>query len=161
MRRLNPAHFDRLVALINQAPFFRLLNMEIKELGWSYASLELDLKEAHNNPFGGVHGGTYTSMIDTAAYWSAYCQMDPETSFVTVDVSVSMMAAPLGDRLSARGECLKMGRTMGLTEATVTDGQGRIIAHGNSKVVAIPGKNTIPQLLETLNSGPLPPKFLD
>ena len=161
MRRLNPEHFQRLLSLINQAPFFRLLNMKVLELGWSHALVELDLSQQHLNPFGGVHGGTYTSLIDTAAYWSAYCQMDPETSFVTVDVSVNMMAAAVGDKLTARGECLTMGRTLGLTEATVKDARGRIIAHGSSKVVAIPGKNTMGQLVATLGGEDLPPKFLD
>ncbi|MCF8033975.1 MAG: PaaI family thioesterase [Desulfarculaceae bacterium] len=161
MRQLNPEHFERLVPLLNQAPFFRKLKMRVTELGWSYALVELDLDEEHNNLFGGTHGGTYTAMIDTAAYWSAYCQMDEQTSFITVDVGASMMGAPQGNKLVARGECLKMGRTMGLTEATVKDLGGRIIAHGNSKVVAIPVMNTIDQLLTTLGSEPLPPKYLD
>ena len=48
-----------------------------------------------------------------------------------------------------------------ITNGTITDGQGRIIAHGVSKVVAIPGKNTIGQLVAAMGGGTLPPKFLD
>lgn len=161
MRRLNPEHFDRLIPRLNQAPFLRLLNMEVRELGWSHALVELELSPELLNPLGGVHGGAYTSLVDTAAFWSAYCQTAPDTIFVTVDVGVSMMGAAREGRLTARGECLTLGRTLGLTQATVTDNKGRIIAHGNSKLVAIPGKNTISQLVESMCGGSLPPKFLD
>ncbi len=161
MRRLNPEHIPHLIDLLNQAPFFRLLNIRLMELGRGFATLEMDLEDKHRNPFGVIHGGSYSSLIDTAAYWSAYCQMEPEASFVTVDVDVNIMAAAEGGRLTARGECLKIGRTMCLTQAVVLDQQDRIISQGNSKMVNIPGKQAIGQVVETIGGDSLPPKFLD
>lgn len=161
MHRLNPEHFARLIPLMNQAPFFRLLNMKVLELGWASALVEMELAEKHLNPFGGVHGGSYTSAIDTAAYWSAYCQMDPQASFVTVDLHVDLLGTAKEGKLTVQGACLKMGRSLCLTEATVTDSQGRIIAHGNTKMMAIPGTNSIGNLVSTMGGQDLPPKFLD
>ena len=161
MRTLNPEHIARLIPLINQGPFFQLLNMQVTELGWGTSEVVMSLERKHLNPFGGVHGGAYTSVLDTAAYWSAYCQMPEDAGFITVDVNVSNLSALRGGRLTVKGKCIKTGRTMGLAEATAIDSDGRIIAHGTSKMLAIPGKQTINDVLNSLGGEPLPPKYLD
>jgi len=160
MKTLNPEHVSRLIPLINQGPFFLLLNMKVTELGWGYSKVEMALERKHFNPFGGVHGGAYTSVLDTAAYWSAYCQMEEDAGFITVDVNVSNLSATKGGTLFAEGKCIKIGRTMCLAEATASDGDGRIIAHGTSKMLVIPGKQTMDLAVKALGGEPLPPKFL-
>ncbi|RJX29513.1 MAG: PaaI family thioesterase [Desulfarculus sp.] len=161
MRRLNPEHVARVVALVNQGPYIQLLNMRVVELGWGSSLVTADLERKHHNPFGGVHGGTCTSLIDTAAFWSAYCQMAEDQGFITVDVNVNTLAAVKEGRLAARGRCLKMGRTLCLTEALVTDPEGRLVAHGTSKMVAVPELMNISQAVKAMGGQPLPPKFLD
>ena len=68
MRELNPEHITKLMALINGAPYFQLLSMEVRELkpGYSLVAMNVTQEKLHN-PFGTVHGGVYTSGIDTAA----------------------------------------------------------------------------------------------
>ena len=161
MRQLNPEHIPRLIPLINQGPFFRLLNMRLVELGWGYAVVQMELAGKHLNPFGGVHGGSYTSLIDTAAYWSTYCQMDSGAGFVTVDVNVNIVGAANGQGLLSRARCIKTGRTMCLAEASAWDQEGRLIAQGTSKMLAIAGMQTIDQVVQAVGGEPLPPKFLD
>ncbi|NLL86305.1 MAG: PaaI family thioesterase, partial [Syntrophomonadaceae bacterium] len=70
MKTLNPEHIRAVMDLINQGPFFKLLSMKVCEIGLGYARVELDLEEKHLNPFGGVHGGVYSSLIDTVTYWA-------------------------------------------------------------------------------------------
>jgi len=53
--------------LINQGPYFRLLSMRVSEVGKAFAKVEMDIEKKHLNPFGGVHCGVYSSLLDTAA----------------------------------------------------------------------------------------------
>ena len=47
MRELNQEHIRKLVEIINQAPYFKLLSMAIKELGPGFCRVELDLENKH------------------------------------------------------------------------------------------------------------------
>lgn len=63
MRKLNPSHVTALINLINHGPFIEHLSMVINELGVGYCFLEVDVQEKQRNPFGGIHGGVYASLI--------------------------------------------------------------------------------------------------
>ncbi|MBW1849343.1 MAG: PaaI family thioesterase, partial [Deltaproteobacteria bacterium] len=76
MALLNPDHVQAVIKAINQGPYFKHLSMPVKEMGIGYSIVELKVGNEHMNPFGGIHGGAYASVIDTAAYWSAYCELD-------------------------------------------------------------------------------------
>jgi acyl-coenzyme A thioesterase PaaI-like protein len=42
--------------------------MPVKEIGIGYSIVELTVGVEHMNPFGGINGEAYASVIDTAAY---------------------------------------------------------------------------------------------
>jgi acyl-coenzyme A thioesterase PaaI-like protein len=48
------------------------------ELGVGCSVVVMKIGKKHMNPFEGLHGGIYASAIDTAAYWSAYCDLPEE-----------------------------------------------------------------------------------
>jgi acyl-coenzyme A thioesterase PaaI-like protein len=43
-------------------------------------------------------------------------------------------------RLRAEGGCLRAGRQISYTEASVLDEAGELVAHGTSTLMALPGK---------------------
>lgn len=69
MRRLNPDHVERVIELVNQSPYFALINTRLVEMREGYSRAVADLDRKHQNAFGGVHGGAYASFVDCAAYW--------------------------------------------------------------------------------------------
>ncbi|MCX5780476.1 MAG: PaaI family thioesterase [Firmicutes bacterium] len=161
MRKLNPAHVQAVIALINQGPFFKLLSMEVRDLGLGYARVEVDLETKHHNPFGGVHGGVYSSLIDTAAFWAVYGDIDENSGFTSLDITVDNLAAIKAGRLIVEGKRLKVGRSICLAEATITDQQGKYLAHGTSKMMVTPSLQDIGQAIAALGHQSLPPKFID
>jgi uncharacterized protein (TIGR00369 family) len=161
LRKLNPAHIQAVIALINQGPFFKLLSMEVRDLGLGYARVEVDLETKHHNPFGGVHGGVYSSLIDTAAFWAVYGDIDENSGFTSLDITVDNLAAIKAGRLIVEGKRLKAGRSICLAEATITDQQGKYLAHGTSKMMVTPGLQDIGQAVAALGHQSLPPKFID
>jgi hypothetical protein len=48
----------------------------------------MGIEKKHMNPFGGIPGGVYASAIDTAAYWSAYCDLPEEKGLVSIIIAL-------------------------------------------------------------------------
>ncbi len=160
MPTLNPDHLAAVIALVNRAPFFRLLSMQVLELRKGHATVAIDLEERHLNPFGFVHGGVCSSLIDTAAYWAVYGDMAEDAGLISIDVKVDNLAPAREGRIVAEGKRIKAGRSICIAEATITDSHGKYLAHGTSKQMVTPGLQTMAQLLSAVGHEPLPPKFL-
>lgn len=160
MRELNPEHVRAVLGMINRAPYFRHLSMEVKEIGKGHSLVEITLGREHLNPFGGLHGGVHASVLDTAAYWALYGEIDENAGFTSVDLRIDYLAPAGGGTLIARGKRLKIGRTMCLAEATMHDAKGKYLAHALSKSLVAPGLQTIRNVVEFTGGGNLPPKFL-
>lgn len=166
VKRINPEHIKAVLELLRHGPYFRLLSMEISRIKPGYSQVEIDLSEKHLNPFGGLHGGVYASIIDTAAYWAAYCDLADDAGLITIDLHVDNLMAVREGRIVAAGKTIKMGRRICVCEATVTDLRGKLLAHGTSKQMVTqaaadqPGQQTISQAAFALGCGSLPPKFL-
>lgn len=153
MKQLNPEYVQRINQLVNSCPYFNLLSMKLLEAGPGFSLLEIDLAEKHLQPFGFVHGGVFASIIDAAVFWSVFYDIeDRNAGATTVDLKLNYLAPAAAGKLIARGSRIKVGKTLGYGEAGVTDGNGRLLAHGTSTLMILPG-NTL------ATDHPLPPKF--
>jgi len=144
---VNPAHLKQLAGLINESPYFRLLSMTIEDMGIGYSVVKLSIEPKHLSPYGAIQGGVYSSIIDTACYWAPYAELDEEVGLISMDVNVHNLASVKSGVLLARGERIKIGRTTCLAQAVITDEQGRVLAHGSSKLLITQGLQTIPQMV--------------
>ncbi len=160
MASLNPDHVQAVIKAINQGPYFKHLSMPVKEMGMGYSIVELKVGNEHLNPFGGIHGGVYASVIDTAAYWAAYCELEEGIGLISIDLKIDYLA-PISDGIiTTKGRSIKIGKSMCLAEATATDGNGKWLAHGTSKMMVRKGLQTIEDALNFTGSEPLPLKFI-
>jgi uncharacterized protein (TIGR00369 family) len=155
MKKPNPEYIKRINEMVNTCPYFELLSMKMMDVGAGYSLLEIDLANKHLQPYGFVHGGVFASIIDAAAFWSVYFGIeDPSAGLTTVDLKLNYLAPAVSGKLFARGRQIKVGRTLGYAEAQVVDQTEKVLAHGSSTVIIMPGK-----ALE--GDPPLPPKFID
>lgn len=158
---LNPQHIQGLMALLDQAPYFSLLGMRFQAIQPGYCRLTLDLDYLrHGNAFGSIHGGVYSSLLDTVAYWAAYCQMPADQGYTSLDLAVTNLAMARTGTLTAEGRVLRTGRSICLAEATVKSPEGKLLAHGTSKLMLLAGRQALDELLAAAGAPPLPPKFL-
>lgn len=160
MASLNPEHVQAVIKAINHGPYFRHLSMPVKEIGTGYAIVELKVSNEHLNPFGGIHGGVYASVIDTAAYWAVYCELDEGVGYISIDLKIDYLAPTSGGVIITEGRSIKIGRSMCLAEATATDQDGKWLAHGTSKMMVTKGLQTIENALSFTGSKTLPAKFI-
>jgi uncharacterized protein (TIGR00369 family) len=154
MRKLNPQYVKAVSAHSDRSPYFTLLSMSIREVGIGYSLIEIDVQNKHLQPFGAVHGGVFASIIDAAAFWAVYSEVDENVGMTTVDLKVNYLAPARGGRLIAKGRRIKLGKTLGLGEAQVLNEENTILAHGISTLIVLPN-------LKVSFEDSLPPKFIE
>lgn len=144
---------------INDCPFFQHLSMEVTEMGVGYSLVKAQILKKHMNPFGGLHGGVYAAVIDTAAYWSAYCDLSENAGLISIDLKVDFLAPLIEGNIIVRGQRIKTGRTIYLAEAKVLDESGKLLAHGTSKLMVTKDKQSINDVVGYMGTAKLPAKF--
>ena len=160
MQELNPEHLKSVIEIINEGPFFRHMSMTVTELGVGYSKVVAEISKKHMNPFGALHGGVYSAVIDTAAYWSAYCDLPEEHGLVSIDLKVDLLAPVFEQIVIAKGKRVKAGKTIYLTEAQMFNEVGKLVAHGTSKLMTINNKQTISDVVDYVSAQRLPAKFI-
>jgi uncharacterized protein (TIGR00369 family) len=160
MKRINLNHIKALIELANLGPYYGLLSMKLCEVGIGYSKVEVDLENKHLNPFGAIHGGAYSSAIDTAAYWAVYCELDENVSFTTIDINVDILSMTREGKMIVEGKSLKAGRSICLSEAIARDTNGKLLAYGTSKMMIVQGLQSISHAIDAMGYHALPPKFL-
>jgi len=146
--QINPQHIEGLIKVINNSPYFKHLSMTIEDIGTGFSLVKIQMKEELLSPFGAIQGGVYSSLIDTAAYWAPYAELPEDAGLISMDVNVNNLSSIKTGNLLARGERIKIGRTVCLAEVRVTDENGKVLAHGSSKLLITQGLQTIPQLTD-------------
>lgn len=99
--------------------------MRITEIGDGTATTVVDLNDHHRNAYGGVMGGVIFTLAD---YAFAACSNNIHKTTVAQQVSVNFLSGTKGNRLTARAQCIKNGRTSVVINILVTDDTGRAVA---------------------------------
>lgn len=147
----NPDYVRAVQDSVRESPYPSLIGMRIASLEYDRCRIELDLRRDHLQPFGIVHGGVLATLIDTATFWAAFLRLPEDSGLVNVDLKLNYLKAAVSGRLRAEGECLRAGRQISYTVASVYDEADQLVAHGTSTVMALPGKGLAVGV----------PKFLD
>ena len=155
MKKPNPDYLEQVGRLVNRCPYFELLSMKLLDVGVGFSVLEIDLSKKHLQPFGFVHGGVFASIIDAAAFWAIFFEVEDQNSGVTtVDLKLNYLAPAAAGKLIAKGRRIKLGKTLGYADAEVSSDNDKLLAHGTSTVMILPGKGLTADR-------PLPTKFIE
>ncbi len=147
----NPAYIDAVLESVHESPYPALIGMTIGSLEYDRCRIDLDLRRDHLQPFGIVHGGVIATLIDTATFWAAFLRLPEDAGLVNVDLKLNYLKAVVRGHLRAEGECLRAGRQISYTIASVYNDENELIAHGTSTMMALPGKGLsvgIPKFIE-------------
>ncbi|MBW1836135.1 MAG: PaaI family thioesterase, partial [Deltaproteobacteria bacterium] len=89
MKKLNPIFLAAMADSVNKSPYYVHTSMAIKEIYWGYCLMQLAVQEKHLQPYGMVHGGVYAAMVDSAAYWAVFTQLDDNAKMITIDLKLN------------------------------------------------------------------------
>jgi uncharacterized protein (TIGR00369 family) len=153
LKRVNPAYIEAVSKKVNGSPFFTLISMHITDLDLGKSRLKMVVEEKHFQPFGMVHGGVYASVVDAAAFWAVYPQIDDDFGITTVELKLNYLAPTSSGSLISKGKSIKVGKSICLAEASVEDEKGKLLAHGTETMMVLKD-------LKIQGHEELPPKFL-
>lgn len=89
---------------------------------------------------GFVHGGVVGMIADSAAGYAAMTTVPAEASVLTVEYKMNLIAPADGDKLIARGQVVRAGRTLIVTQAevfAVKDGQEKLCALMQQTIMSV------------------------
>ena len=153
MKKLNPAYVDVFSDYVNSCPFFQLMSIHLDGIRYGKSYLDLEIHPKHLQPFGIIHGGVCASLVEAGVFWAVHSQIPDDVSLTTVELKLNYMAAVSTGSLRVNGDCLKVGKTLCLGQAHVTDAKGRDVAHGTATMMLLQSK--------PLALPDLPQKFID
>ena len=122
-------------------PIAKTLSFWLTEVGDGLAVFEGDAGPHLLNPLGIVHGGWALTLIDSAAGCAAHTLVPAGSSYTTIETKANFSRAITQDtgRVRAEGRAIGRGRRIISCEARVTDANGRLLAHGTSTLMVLPG----------------------
>ena len=116
-------------------------NPMAKTLGYTVAQAEKGRvviaatpREDHFNPWGTVHGGLAATLLDSCMGLAVQSTVDRGVGSTTLDFKISFIRPITASTgvVYAEGKVLSSGRRAGTAEGRITDGAGRLLAHGTT-----------------------------
>jgi 1,4-dihydroxy-2-naphthoyl-CoA hydrolase len=115
--------------------FMRAAGFRFEAVGPTAVSGWIDLGPEHHQPWGLVHGGVYTSAIETAASVGASTAAAPHGLVaVGVNNNTNFVRSMVSGRVDVRATAIQQGRTAQLWEVRVTDADDRLVAVGQVRL---------------------------
>ncbi|GAC1542724.1 MAG: PaaI family thioesterase [Ramlibacter sp.] len=89
---------------------------------------------AHLNPMGGIHGGWYATLLDSALGCAVHTRMPAGRGYTTAELGVNLVKAigPKAPRVRAEGKVLHVGRQLATAEARLYGPDGTLYAHATT-----------------------------
>jgi uncharacterized protein (TIGR00369 family) len=117
-----------------QPPIAEALDLRLTEVESGRAVFTCTPGEMHYNLIGSVHGGLAATLIDSATGCAVYSTLDVGDGWTTLNLSVEFLAGVDRDTgpLSCEGRVVRVGRRVGIADATVRDDRGRVYARGST-----------------------------
>jgi uncharacterized protein (TIGR00369 family) len=125
------------------APIAQTLDFSLIEVAPGRALFQGRPGPAHFNPMGGVHGGWFATMLDSALGCAVHTLMPAGRGYTTAELSVNYVRglSPQVGRVRAEGKVLHCGKQLATAEARLFGPDGTLYAHATTTclVFDLPG----------------------
>jgi uncharacterized protein (TIGR00369 family) len=120
--------------------FLRAAGLILDEITAARVTGHLVLGPDHHTPWGIVHGGVYTTAIESAASVGASTAVrDQGQVAVGLTNTTHFLRSVTEGRVNVEATALSQGRTQQLWRVDIRDEAGRLIAHGEVRLQNVPG----------------------
>jgi len=127
-RALSPEAEQRVRDSFARQGFMQKLGVELRAIAYGSCELAVDFDESLTQQHGFFHAGVTTTIADNAAGYAAYSVMPENSTVLTAEFKMNLLAPARGPRLLARAELIKSGRTLVVVRSDVysVDGSDEI-----------------------------------
>jgi len=131
-----------LIQALNSSPYYRLLGMEVLELGEGRSRLRIRVRKDHHNLYGILHGGVIASLLDSTCTIALASLLEVGETAVTVDQRINYISNISQGELYGEGRAIHRGRFTGVSQGEVRDQEGKLVAVGMATIFIIrPGES--------------------
>ena len=134
-REKSPDNVEKLKAAEAKEPIASFLKMKLVELSPGYAKIAMKLAPEHLNFNGMVFGGIVMAVADQAFAYATNSLVSPS---IATQFNIHLISgAAVGDELTAECRVIKSGRRIGVSEMTVTNQAGKLVAKATGTTVVM------------------------
>ena len=127
-------------SLEDGSTFLRAAGLILDEITAGRVTGHLVLGPEHHTPWGIVHGGVYTTAIESAASVGASTAVrDQGQVAVGLTNTTHFLRSVTEGRVNVEAGALSQGRTHQLWRVDITDEAGKLIAHGEIRLQNVAG----------------------
>ena len=120
----------------SRSPAGNWLGITLEHIDKGSAVLTMEVRKEMTNPYGNIHGGMMSLVIDEAIGW-AVVSLDTEIHYTSLTLNLDFLyAIKEGNRLRAESKVLRVGKKIINVECHVYDMGGNILARANSNLIA-------------------------
>ena len=115
----NPDHRARITREINAQGVTPLLDIVIDHQEPGRVTLSMPITSKVVQQYQVVHGGMVAVIADSASGLAAISLLPPEDGVLSIEFKINLLGPGRGERMIARGEVIKSGRTVIVSKADV------------------------------------------
>ena len=117
----------------------RQLGMRFDEVEEGRVVMSAETKPDFSNPLGTVHGGIAATLLDSVMGCAVHTALDAGVGYTTLELKTNYIRAARidGQRLTAEGTTIHVGRTTATAEGRIVDERGKLIAHATTTCLII------------------------
>jgi uncharacterized protein (TIGR00369 family) len=115
----DPGFVARIQSSFAHQRVMALIGAELERVEPGVVEVSLPFRDDLVQQDGFVHAGIVTTIVDSACGYAAYTLAPAGTDVLSVEFKVNLLRPATGDRLLARGEVIKPGRTLSVVRGDV------------------------------------------
>jgi uncharacterized protein (TIGR00369 family) len=139
----DPDYAQRVRASFDRQGAMKLIGASIDDVAPGYCSISLAPRPETSQQHGYVHAGIVAALVDTAGGFAGFTLFPADSSVLTVEFKLNLLAPASGERLIAEGFVVKPGRTLAITRGEVhaeTGGKRTLVALMQQTLIVMHGK---------------------
>ena len=117
------------------APIGKTMDFIFVEVGEGRVVFQGTPGPAYLNPMGGIHGGWYATLLDSALGCAVHTMLPPGRGYTTAELGINLVRAinpQKAPRVRAIGTVVHCGRQLATAEARLVGPDGTLYAHGTT-----------------------------
>ena len=122
----------------------KLIGAQMLAVAPGYCEIALNPRPEISQQHGYVHAGVIGAIVDAAGGYAGFSLFPEDSSVLTVEFKLNLLAPATGDRLVAEGHVVKAGRTLAITRGEVhaeANGQRTLVALMQQTLMVMHGKS--------------------
>lgn len=121
----------------------RHLGAELLEVAGGLVRIRMPFREELTQQHGYFHAGATSSIADTAGGYAGYTLFPDDSSVLTIEFKINLVAPAQGEYLEAVGQVIRSGRTLTICQLEVfgiTGTERKLVAVGQQTLMCMQGK---------------------